>query len=554
MAYSKWQGTILVVFINILMNTFILYSNTQLAFTLEFTKTFFIVVYITMAIAYLLFPFFGWLGDRYFTRYKVTLFGMTCTLTATVAGIGTSILNYYYLDHVQNTKYFWAILFIITTILIAGMGLIYTNILQLGLNQLLNHSASLLLGLVRSYYWSLHIGPLLMHYILCALFICDVFHNRLYHNRMYHQTGGGALFISLCVQLVFMCITFIGFCIAKRCLNIVPAGQNPLLMIIKVCLYACTYKVSKASTESSVLIDAGKPNHGGPFKDAEIEEVKNFFKALSILMSLLALQVTGDTFSLGEHLIAKTSSCPSLVALVTVGINPNHIPHLLIIIGVPVYQLVLRCATRQYIKVSTHKKIVTGLVCSITAIATRLLIMYFIQSANDSPITDDNYNYTSLTRYCFALRMHQNDTESLLDPDDTNHAYWLLLLPQLLIGLGYILVAMTTLEYICSQASSEVQGILIGMWYSTNTLKLIIEINDVYNIRNLRWWYIIQSSQLAACVIFSLSFIGMAFRSTYKDLEETIEQPPTTRRVTCRVATVTRGRRWRRNRGQYGAI
>lgn len=558
MAYNRWQSLALVIITNILMNTFILYSSTQFAFTLEFTKTFFVVVYITMLVTYLFYPLFGCLGDRCGTRYRITLIGLLCIITATIAGISISIANYYNMNKVQNKKYFWTYLSIVMLILMAGMGLVNTNVLKLGLDQLLNNSVTLLLSLVRGYYWSLHIGPLVMYYILAILFMLGLFHNRKYNHKLYHQTGGGGVFLNLCTQLVFITITFVGFCLVRKVINIVPPSKKSLLMIFKVCGYGCCYKISKTSTESEVFIDAGKPSHGGPFEDSDVEDVKKFFKTLSIFFPLIAFHFTGDTYSLGELLINSKESCPSLAALLMVGINPNHIPHLVIIIGVPLYQLLSHCAAKQYMRISLNKRIITGLTCSLMAVLARLMIMLFTQSIHQSHQSDEENtnNFTSeVTRYCFDLRIHDNITMSSFS-DDTNNIYWFLLLPQIFSGFGYVLVAMTTLEYICSHTSEDIQGTLVGLWYSTNSIRLIIGITDVYTLNNhLQRWYILQSSQLVGCIIFSALFLLMAYNSTYCELETSFELPPATRYATCRVATVTRGNRRKRGHTRhYGAV
>ena len=558
MAYNRWQSLALVIITNILMNTFILYSSTQFAFTLEFTKTFFVVVYITMSVTYLSYPLLGWLGDRYGTRYRVTLIGLLFIITATIAGICISSFNYYYINKVQNQSYFWTYLSLVALLLAVGMGLVNSNVLKLGLDQLLNNSITLLLGLVRGYYWSLHIGPLVMYYILSTLFVLHLFKNRSYKGKIYHQTGSWGLFLNLCTQLVFITITFVGFCLIRRIINIVPPTTKSFLMIFKVCVYGCCYKISRTSTESEVFIDAGRPSHGGPFEDSEVEDVKKFFKTLSIFFPLIAFQFTGDTYSLGELLINSKGSCPSLAALLTVGINPNHIPHLVIIIGIPLYQLLSHYAAKQYMRISLNKRIFTGLACSLMAVIARLMIMLFTNTISKLEKTD---NFTSqATGYCFDLRIHGNYTDNYTMgslSDDTNNMYWFLLLPQILSGFGYVLVSMTTLEYICSQASEEIQGTLVGLWYSTNSIRLIMGITDIYtlNTNHLKKWYILQSTQLVGCIVFSALFLLMAYNSTYSELETSFEVPPATRYATCRVATVTRGNR--RKRGQtrhYGTV
>ena len=41
----------------------------------------------------------------------------------------------------------------------------------------------------------------------------------------------------------------------------------------------------------------------------------------------------------------------------------------------------------------------------------------------------------------------------------------ILIIPQILQGLSYLLVFLTALEFICAQAPLRLKGLLIGIWY-----------------------------------------------------------------------------------------
>ena len=69
--------------------------------------------------------------------------------------------------------------------------------------------------------------------------------------------------------------------------------------------------------------------------------------------------------------------------------------------------------------------------------------------------------------YCYNYRTHENRHGSL----SLNHTFLWLIVPQILNGLEQLLVHMTTLEFICAQAPRTMQGLLIGLWYATFSIR-----------------------------------------------------------------------------------
>ena len=46
--------------------------------------------------------------------------------------------------------------------------------------------------------------------------------------------------------------------------------------------------------------------------------------------------------------------------------------------------------------------------------------------------------------------------------------------PQLLNGLSSLLVSMTVFEFVCAQAPRTTQGLLIGLWYATFSIRYLV--------------------------------------------------------------------------------
>lgn len=61
--------------------------------------------------------------------------------------------------------------------------------------------------------------------------------------------------------------------------------------------------------------------------------------------------------------------------------------------------------------------------------------------------------------------------------------FYLSLLPEIFQGFASLLVNLTVLEFICAQSPLAVGGLLLGVWYSLNSIRYLgMEIIDIYFI------------------------------------------------------------------------
>ena len=58
--------------------------------------------------------------------------------------------------------------------------------------------------------------------------------------------------------------------------------------------------------------------------------------------------------------------------------------------------------------------------------------------------------------------------------DPVDNTYLWLIVTQLLNGVASLLVSMTVFEFICAQAPRTTQGLLIGLWYATFSIRYLV--------------------------------------------------------------------------------
>ena len=74
---------------------------------------------------------------------------------------------------------------------------------------------------------------------------------------------------------------------------------------------------------------------------------------------------------------------------------------------------------------------------------------------------------------CFFLfGLNTLDCQQYNDPVDNTYLWFII--PQLLNGFSSLLVSMTVFEFISAQAPRTTQGLLIGLWYATFSIRYLV--------------------------------------------------------------------------------
>ena len=67
-------------------------------------------------------------------------------------------------------------------------------------------------------------------------------------------------------------------------------------------------------------------------------------------------------------------------------------------------------------------------------------------------------------------------------------AFLLLLIPNFLQGIFYLLVFMTAVEFICAQTPLQLKGLLIGVWYALLPINyLVIQVLELFTVSSTSW-------------------------------------------------------------------
>ena len=366
-------------------------------------------------------------------------------------------------------------------ILITGIGLFEASAIQFGMDQLLEAPTPKLIAFIQWYYWSQNLGGLVVFYLyqgghLGIIETCKI--------TTFSQTRKWEKILATVgiFTILLTAIAALGlFSISKKKFYVQRAGLNPFKNIYKVLKYSWKHKVPQNRSAFTYWeedipkrIDLGKNKYGGPFTNEEVEDTKTFLRIIPLLLCLFGYQLAGDGYSAPEQLMR--TSCPSLPVLVLIVANPLHVSSLVAVVGIPLYRLVIR-------KIQCIKRVLLltrmwmGLYLSL--LQTVLYIIVVIN--HDTTYWKVHHTVKNDAKYdtirnCLMVRVGYGYKNGECVPinDPVDNTYLWLIVTQLLNGIASLLVSMTVFEFICAQAPRTTQGLLIGLWYATFSIRYLV--------------------------------------------------------------------------------
>ena len=246
---------------------------------------FFIYIVVGVAIPQLFYPLAGWLADARYGRHRVIQISLwciwlgECTLSVTLL-LFELCQNYSVYYHKIFMYFLFPVSFIIINVGVAGF---QANIIQFGIDQMVDASGEQMSAFIHWYYWSTYIGGAVLSLVLESFLPA--------YTLYAFEVGIDTLLLSIALLCWYK---------LKNWLIIEPQCQNPFKMVYDVIKFASKHKrpIYRSAltywddTRPSGL-NLGKNKYGGPFSNEEVESVKSFFAITGVLLSL-GLYVIAD--------------------------------------------------------------------------------------------------------------------------------------------------------------------------------------------------------------------------------------------------------------------
>ena len=300
-------------------------------------------------LAYLLYPVCGWIAEVCFSNFKMIKWSFIILLASSVTIVTIMIFSVIHSSYQITTfisGHIIEVIFILITT--AGLGMFESNAIQFGMDQMLEASSEQLSSFIHWYFWCAHIGPLVLFYIVMgtSLYfkICRFQMGHVYKHSETIFKFFVLIISSIETVIVIFAVVYIYW--SKQTHQNNQKSRNPMKIICEVLKYSWKHKIPELRSaltywENDIpsRIDLGKDKYGGPFTYEEVENVKSFFRLLLLILSLFGFQLSGDGYSL-THYIMNRAGCPSIVPYWLLINNPQHIPLVTVILGVPVFQCI----------------------------------------------------------------------------------------------------------------------------------------------------------------------------------------------------------------------
>ena len=487
---------------------------------------------VSQGIAYLLYPLLGWLSDVYFTRYKVIrLAFITMSIAVSVAVLVTLAIL---IDDGLTYKTVSSII-LLTLItpglltMVLSLGLFEANVIQFGMDQLLESSSDQLSSFIHWYYWSRYAGHFILFLLSAALVVlqshCVVAVNI---KHPIDTIQNYFMFFMSLLQLILAAVGLFVLIRFKKRLNIEKPGHNPLMLIYKVLKYAWkhTFPENRSAftyweNDIPPRIDLGKNKYGGPFTTEEVEDTKSFFRILFVLFSLLGFHLSGHGYSTVQQLMMK--ECPNTWLLILIG-DPMNLTMIVIFTGVPLYQLINVRYRQKYIP-NIFKRMGLGLLCCLL----KVIIEIALQVTQKLYATEQCSNNRPLFNcYSSISQVKDNDSCIYLTNCRPGNSIFLILLvvPQVLQGLSFLLVFLSAIEFICAQAPLRLKGLLIGLWYASLSVHyLLVDIPDIYiPLTDGTTWVVIQEAKAFLIALSLIFFVHVSEQYRYRVRDEVVNE------------------------------
>ena len=336
---------------------------------------------------------------------------------------------------------------LVTTV---GILMFYVNVLQVTVQQLQKGSSGEVSAYIHWLVWTEALGIAIYSVLVNVASSCD------------EGTSGTVLIIIACLQIVvFLVIGFSWYFFSEEIENYFPniPTQSPYKVVYLVVKYAFTHRRphtlessaqqrvsmtsfncgNKAPVQASSKLDYSKDIFGGPFTNQQVEDVKSCGRIFMVVLSLSAIFITYIPTSMVASVFASHIQQDNSEPCSAQSIIVNSFSSLLPVILIPLYELVIHPLIGRYIPASP-KKIGLGMV-----LLTVSLVFYFIA---------DTVGHSKHPVACMF-----DDISVGIDMSKN-----LLLLPNILNVLAYLLIQIGGLEFICSHGPNSMKGLLIAVF------------------------------------------------------------------------------------------
>ena len=442
-------------------------------------------IYISIAvIQFLFYPLGGLIADNCCGRHRIVTLSIIKICCGYGIGFAPMVISasYEYSIHdiPQPAVRFPVIIAVAIAVVlfIVGFSGFQANVVQFGLDQLLDSPSEDLSTFLHWFVWTDYVGNLIIR-ILALLIPCGKIFGIItaYSPAVFLTVLTASLILSLCKRKWFHCE---------------PRTHSPYGMVYRVLKFTAQHSQPLArrsafaycDDEIPSRLDFAKQRYGGPFSTETVEDVKTFLRILVMLVAMgstYAVHVTvlymfplygiytGPQKSLFEEKGQDNSSCNYEDWLI---LESGNLAYIIPVVVLPLYILFfLPCARKWFPKILFRLGVGMGLTLLAAVTMTLTLVGAHVHQKDSLRGSLCLFNFT----------YYQEPGTNVDLP------VWVLVFPNVLNGIGIPLTFITVLEFISAQSPHAMKGLLLGVFYAVRGMFIVIGCALVFPFANTLW-------------------------------------------------------------------
>ena len=424
--------------------------------------------YAVLAVVMMFYPLSGFIADVCCGRMKTIVVSLIVLLTSLIifmVGVLYWMVLSIRIKSISLDSDQGILLFILVSIFVLSfivVLIIYqANFIQLGLDQLFEAPSQYLALFIHYATLVFHSGSVPIVTVI-LLYLC----NSSKHSATYSIVLLSITFVLLLTLIVLLVISYW----KRHWFYSEPGRSNPYKTVYDIIKFVKNHKYPlrrSAFTYGDRYIpsrlDFAKERYGGPFTTEQVENVKTLMRILLILFAIgpaYALEVPASFFVFplfGIHSLHyyKKQLCSRVWEMLME--SGSMMAILTIVIVFPVYIWFAFSQLRKRIP-KVFLRLGVGIVICLLGVLSLLIVDVVGHSMNKSYETNQ-------TQCVFRASLTSSNSFPTLK------LHWAVLIPpNLLLGIGPLLVVATTFEFISAQSPQSMKGLLVGVFFAIRGL------------------------------------------------------------------------------------
>ena len=424
---------------------------------------YFVLPYAVVSLFFIFYPLSGYLADVCCGRFKTIMSSLAlllCSFTTCLTSFFILFLS------VSITLRLVFITVGISFLFIAAVGIAgySANIIQFGLDQLLDapsHHQALFVHWIK---WCYDFMSSFIVLLFVVYYVCDVIPLGILPFMAI------VLSIFILCELMLLLLLIIG-CWKRHWFYTEPAHYNPYKTVIKVLNFARKHKYpvqrsafTYCDDEKPSRLDFGKERFGGPFTTEQVEDVKTFFRIVTMLLAIgpvfIADEFTSVLFVIfiSFHFGSNEDMCTWNSILV----NGSVLKFIMSTFFLPIYMWIVFVVLQKRIP-----KILCRLGFGILLYFLGVVYVFVVDTIGHALYHQED-NTQCIAYFVKNVSVQYYDISSL-------NMHWAVNIPtNILFGIGPTLVTATVFEFISAQSPHSMKGLLLGTYYAISGVYQIV--------------------------------------------------------------------------------